>query len=178
MGSKANPPGFAQPGQPGASPYQQAAEGQAAQSHVGMQGPVGQSGWTQGPNGQWTQSQQFSGPFQQAFQGLGSQIAGQGPLDTGADARQKAEQAAYGSATSRLDPMFAQREQQERSMLSAQGLDPGSEAGRNEMFNFNRGRNDAYSQAQRYAVGQGLQAQHQQYSQLQQLMGMLPGQGV
>src|SRR5713101_7149302 len=76
IGSKANPPGFAQPGQPGATPYQQAAESQAAQSHVGMHGPVGQSGWTQGPNGQWTQSQQFSGPFQQAFQGLGSQIAG------------------------------------------------------------------------------------------------------
>ncbi len=189
MGSKANPPGFSQPGQPGATPYQQAAEGQAAQSHVGMQGPVGQSGWTQGPNGQWTQSQQFRGPFQQAFQGLGSQIAGQGPLDTGADARQKAEQAAYGAATSRLDPMFAQREEQERSMLSAQGLDPGSEAGRNEMFNFNRGRNDAYSQAQQFAVGQGQQAQQQAFGQsvtaqqqpyqhLMQLMGMMPGQGV
>src|SRR5216684_3273727 len=189
MGSKASPPGFAQPGQQG-SPYQQAAEAQAAQSHVGMQGPVGQSGWTQGPNGQWTQSQQFTGPFQQAFQGLGSQIAGQKGLDYGADARQGAENAAYGAATSRLDPMFAQREQGERSMLAAQGLDPGSEAAQAEMGNFNRGRNDAYSQAQRFAVGQGQQAQQQAfgqsvtaqqlpYQQLQQLMGLLGGaQGV
>jgi hypothetical protein len=170
FGKQASAPGFAQPGQ-GGSPYQQAAEAQAGQSHVGMQGPVGQSGWTQGPNGQWTQSQQFTGPFQGAFQNLGQEIGSQ-------DALKGAQNAAYGAATSRLDPMFAQREQQERSMLASQGLDPGSEAAQNEMGNFNRARNDAYSQAQQFAVGQGLQAQQQQYSQLGQLMGMLPGQAA
>src|SRR5229473_1236866 len=172
------------------SPYQQAAEAQAGQSHVGLQGPAGQSGWTQDPTtGRWTQKQEFTGPFAQAFGNLGGQIAGQKGLDYGADARQGAENAAYGAATSRLDPMFAQREQGERSMLAAQGLDPGSEAAQAEMGNFNRGRNDAYSQAQRFAVGQGQQAQQQAfgqsvtaqqlpYQQLQQLMGMMPGQGV
>lgn len=156
------------------SPYQQAAESQAGQSHVNLSGPVGQSGWAQDPTtGRWTQSQQFTGPFQQAFEGLGQQIAG------GDAGRQHAEDAAYQAATSRLDPMFAQREQEERSMLASQGLDPGSQAAQNEMGNFNRGRNDAYSQAQQAAVGQGLTAQRQTFGQLQSLMQMLGGaQGV
>ena len=56
--------------------------------------------------------------------------------------------ALYQQATSRLDPMFQQREQALDIRLRNQGLQPGDEAYDNAMGNFNRDRTDAYNQAQ------------------------------
>ncbi len=139
--------------------------------------------WTQGPNGQWTQSTNLARPLQQGVSGLEGQIANQGPLGTGDQAREQAISGIYNQAASRLDPQFAQREQQERSMLANQGLDPGSEAYNNEMGNFNRSRTDAYSSAMNNAIQGGtaaqqatfnenLAAQNNPYQQLQALQGM------
>jgi hypothetical protein len=73
-------------------------------------------------------------------------------------ARDQAIGAAYGQATSRLDPQFQQREQAMRAQLVNQGLDPTSEAFRTELDTFNRGRNDAYGSAMNSAIMQGTEA--------------------
>ena len=64
------------------------------------------------------------------------------PLDYGS-----LSQPAYQAMTSRLDPQWQQREQQERSRLGNQGLAQGGEAYTNSMRDFNNARNDAYQQA-------------------------------
>ena len=68
---------------------------------------------------------------------------------TGAeDARQQAEDAIYGRATSRLDPQWEQRSSQMEAKLAAQGLRPGDKAYDQAMENMGRERTDAYQQAQ------------------------------
>lgn len=57
------------------------------------------------------------------------------------------QDAAQKSITDRLDPMWNQREEQSRTRLIQQGLQPGTEAYDNAMREFNVGRNDAYQQA-------------------------------
>lgn len=123
------------------------------------------SNWTQGPDGQWTQNQSFGGPMG----GLANNLQGQasssmsgpfsfgqfGAVQDGSAARDQAIQSAYGQATSRLDPQFAQSEEALRSQLVNQGLDPTSEAFKSEMGNFGRNKNDAYSSAMSGAIAQG-----------------------
>lgn len=112
-------------------------------------------------------SQQFTGGMGQAFNGLQSQAAGMSqPMDwnqfgqagTGDSARDQAIQSAYGQSTSRLDPMWNQREDQARTRLMNQGLDPSSEAFKNEMGQMGRDRNDAYQGAMSGAIAQGTAA--------------------
>jgi hypothetical protein len=127
-------------------------------------------GWTQGPDGQWTQSQQFGGPFAAASQGLQGQAAGNmanpfdfgqfGAVGTGDQARDQAIQGAYTQAASRLDPQWKQREEQQRTQLLNQGLTEDSEAYQNAMGNLGRERNDAYSSAMNGAIAQGTAAGH------------------
>lgn len=123
--------------------------------------------WGIGPDGQPTQTQSFGGPLGQATQGLMGQAAANfgtpfsfnGPaLTNGDDARNQAITAAYGQATSRLDPQWKQREQQMQTQLANQGLDPSSEAYKNAMGELGRERNDAYSSAMNGAIGQGTEA--------------------
>lgn len=59
---------------------------------------------------------------------------------------------AYGAITSRLDPMWAQREQAQKTQLANQGLAPGGEAYTNAMRDFSGARNDAYQQANLAAI--------------------------
>lgn len=61
--------------------------------------------------------------------------------------RQKAEDAAYGRATSRLDPQFQRQEQDLLTRLRNQGLKAGDQAYDAAVQNFQSGRNDAYEQA-------------------------------
>jgi hypothetical protein len=60
--------------------------------------------------------------------------------------------AAYAAQTSRLDPQWNEREQQQRTILANQGLAAGGEAYDSAMRNFNQGRNDAYTQARMAAI--------------------------
>lgn len=69
--------------------------------------------------------------------------------------RQRAEDAAYGRATSRLDPRFAEQSEALEVKLRNQGLMPGDQAYKAQMDQFGRTQNDAYEQAQMGAVGQG-----------------------
>ena len=117
--------------------------------------------WTQGPNGQWTQTQSLGGPLAGAASSLEGQVAqsAASPLDNGTSVRDQAINATYGQMASRLDPIFAQREESERARLANQGLDPGTEGYNNQWGNFERARNDAYTSALNSAVTNANQAQ-------------------
>jgi hypothetical protein len=139
------------------------------------------SQWTQGPNGQWTQQSSFGGPLGGAVGGLEQEAASNvGKSMSGDQARDQAIQAAYGQASSRLDPQWNQKEEQTKTQLANQGLDPSSEAYQNAMGDLNRQRNDAYTSAMNSAIGQGTQAgatlfgenQASQMMPYQQLMAM------
>jgi len=139
--------------------------------------------WGSGPNGQPTQTTSFGGPLAAGVGSLESQIGSQGALGTGDQARNQAINATYGQMTSRLDPQWAQRDEQTRAQLAAQGLDPGSQAYDTAMGNLGRERNDAYTsalnnsiananQAQALTFGQNLQSQMAPYQQLGALQGL------
>jgi hypothetical protein len=146
--------------------------------------PFGFSNWSQDPaTGKWSQSTGFNGPLAGAAEGLEGQIANQGPLDTGTQARDQAIKSAYGQATSRLDPQWGQRDEGLEAQLAAKGLAPGSEAYQRSRADFSRDRNDAYTSAMASAVGQGtaaqqatfgenLAAQNNPYQQLGALHGL------
>lgn len=74
-----------------------------------------------------------------------------------AEQRQAAEDAAYGRATSRLDPQFQQRQQDLQISLRNRGLKEGDAAYDAAMQNFDRARNDAYEQARMGATAEGRQ---------------------
>ena len=82
--------------------------------------------------------------------------------------RQRAEDAAYGRATSRLDPRFAQEGESLEVSLRNKGLRPGDQAYDSAMGNFDRSKTDAYSQAQQSAVGQGMGESQQLWNQQMQ----------
>jgi hypothetical protein len=162
---------------------------QASQQAIGQQTqanrpnqvtPWGSTQWTQGPNGEWTQKQQLDPGLQglmdqaKANYGQGMDWSQFGPMETGEAARKAATEASYGQATSRLDPQWQLREQRLKAQLAATGNEnPENAAYQNEMDVFNRGRNDAYNQAQfgsqlagigagQAAFQQGLQGRQQQ----------------
>lgn len=118
-------------------------------------------------NGDGSTSTQFAGGLGDAASGLQQQAAGLaqpmdwsqfGTVGTGDDARNQAINAAYGQATSRLDPQWDRRMEAQRTQLLNQGLDPSSEAYKNAMQDANFARNDAYGSAMNSAIGQGTAA--------------------
>jgi hypothetical protein len=164
--------------------WQQGPDGQWTQQQS-FGGPLG--GLSQSLQGQAAQSMgsplNFSqfGAMPQAFNAQGAmgsqQMPGNaagvggpnlGALNPGVDprtgmpdptqARQQAIDAAFGQASSRLDPMWSQREEAMRTQLLNQGLDPTSEAYRNQMSEMGRQRNDAYQGALNSAIMQGTEA--------------------
>lgn len=159
------------------------AQKQSVESHPNISTPNGNFTWTQDPNtGQWSGSASLDADTQraldaqqgmqaqrsQAAQGMmgsamgqlaqGVDYAGLGKIQDGSAARDQAINAAYGQATSRLDPQFAQRETSLRNQLYGQGLREGDQAFDNAMSNFSRDRNDAYGSAMNSAIGQGTAA--------------------
>lgn len=149
--------------------------------------------WTQDDNGRWSQTQTLTGDAQSALdaqmamqkgkseQALGmmdrmknefgeSADWGQFGDQTGlefdpSELRQKAEDAAYGRATSRLDPRFEQESNALEIKLANQGLSPGDQAYDAAMGNFNRSKEDAYANAQNMAVSQGRGESAQDFQQ-------------
>lgn len=69
--------------------------------------------------------------------------------------RKSVEDAYYQRLASRLDPRFSQDEQTMRSNLMNRGIVEGSEAWRQQMDQFSRGKNDAYSSASLDAITHG-----------------------
>lgn len=108
------------------------------------------------------------------------------PIESGMDARNRAEQAIYQRAASRLDPRFAQQEDQYRTRLYNQGLREGDEAFTQQMNDFGRMRNDAYQNAMNESIMGGGQEMSRQFSQglqgrgalLNELQALMGGQQV
>lgn len=175
---------------PGAPNTGSGADQQTAANRVNQNTPFANQQWAHNQDGTWTQNTSFSPGIQSAFGSLQGQMADaySHPLDNGNAARDQAINSAYGQATSRLDPQWAQREQLQSSQLANQGLGMDSQAYKNAMGDFGRQRNDAYSSAMNGAIAQGTSAQSATFAQnmaareapmrglqgLQGLMGM-PG---
>jgi len=111
------------------------------------------------------------GPGVQSGYGGGGQVLGRfGPTDFNQSV-QAAQNAAYGQATSRLDPQWQQAEQQQIAQLTAQGLGPNSQAYQTAMANFGRAKTDAYNQANFGAIQAGQDIQQQLFGQAAQQAG-------
>ena len=147
--------------------------------------PFGTSTWTQDGD-EWTQTVtlpenvQASLEQQQAL-GLGrselaNQMLGQAggyltapfgwdpmganEVSNAQGARDAAEEAIYGRATSRLDPYWEQQQERQENQLWNQGLRPGDEAWDTAMGNLGRARTDAYQAAMNEAImGGGREAE-------------------
>lgn len=139
MGSSGKPPD-----------YEGAAQRQFEQTQAANRPNVstGFASTTWGPNGM---NSQLSPELQSAMQGMVAQLRGGAGGGGAADA-------AYNQAASRLDPQWAQRQNDFDAKMAAQGLTPGSEAYNNQAGLFGRDRNDAYAGARNDAFGQGLNA--------------------
>jgi hypothetical protein len=165
------------PNQP--SVFQNAADAQARANRPNQNTPYASSGWTKDPKtGEWTQNVGFNPALSGANSEMQDQLtaAWSNPLDNGQQARQHAEDALYGRETSRLDPMWQQRQHDFETQLANQGIDPNSAAGQQAHGNFDRGRNDAYSTAMQDAIGAGGQeASRQQQMDLTSRMAPLMG---
>lgn len=158
--------------------YKGAAEATAQANRPTQNTPFGSVSWTHDANGNWTQNTNVAPGMQGAMSGMQGQLSNAWniPLDTGAQARDRAEGAIYGRETSRLDPQFARREQAMNASLANQGLAPGSAAATATRDQFGRDRNDAYQQAQYGAItGGGAEASRQQAMDLQSRMAPLQG---
>lgn len=158
---------FGKPSAPPSPDYTGAAYAQANASHSNQQTPYGNLVWTQAdpkdPKSQWTSRIDLNPMGQQTLdsqmrmsQGLGNLAEGAmgnintGPMDLSSVG--KIQDQAYGAMTSRLDPQWDAREQQQKTQLANQGLAPGGEAYTNAMRDFGNQRNDAYQQAQLGAI--------------------------
>lgn len=132
------------------APVQSSIQGTNLQTSLGDAGPIQTS--SANPQAQSTFNQG------QAVQGqVGSQDINQSVTD--------AQNAAYQQATSRLDPQWAQAQNQESAQLANQGLSVNSAAYQNAMNTFNQGKNDAYNQANFSAVAAGNAEQNTLYGQ-------------
>lgn len=140
--------------------------------------PYGKTMWEDLGDNQWRQTTTLNPDAQRALEareGLGanrSELAGElfgtasedlsapisweamqaNEVGTGADARQSAEDAIYGRATSRLDPRFEQKNEAAYTQLWNQGLRPGDEAWDTAMGNLGREETDAYQTASNAAI--------------------------
>jgi hypothetical protein len=114
--------------------------------------------------GQLQTSYDQGGPIQNSFdkgQSLqygydpGQQVQGHAGYQNINQSVNQAANAAYGQATSRLDPQWQQAQRDQETKLANQGLGANSTAYQNGMDTFNRGKNDAYNQAAYSAIGAG-----------------------
>ena len=145
--------------------------------------PWGASEWVEGPGGNWEQTISLTPQQQEALQSQHAITQGRSDLaqnmfgrvgeeygdlmdwdqfgaykqdlGTGDEARQSAIDAAYGQATSRLDPRMASAKEGLDAQLRGQGLRPGDEAYDYAMARQNEAETDAYNQAMFSAIKQG-----------------------
>ena len=90
-----------------------AAEATGRENRPNQATPFASLNWTTGPDGRPMQTTSVAPGMQGAMTGMQNQLSGAWgtPLDTGAQARDRAENAIYGREASRLDPIWQQREQ-------------------------------------------------------------------
>ena len=83
----------------------------------------------------------------------------------------QARQAAYGAETATMDPYWQQQQESMDASLRNAGATPGTPAYDNAMRSFQANRSSAYGQAENQAFGQGLSAQGQEISDVNQAQG-------
>lgn len=111
-----------------------------------------------------TSAYAFGNPQQQAGQvQRGLDYSGLQDVQGSAQQRQRAEDAIYQSATSRLDPQWQGQQNQLETQLANQGITRNSAAYENAMAGFNRQKTDAYQQAQMASVTGAGQVAQQNY---------------
>lgn len=154
-------------------------EEQTRNNRPNQNGPFGSVQWSQDANGNWTQNTSLNGADQTNLDqsrrlfgnaaGMSDSLMSRADtlfapqfnsgalsqIGTGENARNQAENALFGRATARLDPMWNKREDQTRTQLLNQGLDPSSEAYKNSMSDLGMQRNDAYSSAMNDSIING-----------------------
>lgn len=181
---------FSKPDKPASPNYGQAAEATAAANRTNINTPNGGLKYSQGPDGMWNANVTLS-PEQQALQnqqnrtsmnmaGLQDQASGRVGQTMGTEFDQSGiAKAPVNAGTTgqqaiqaRLDPQFQRSEDQMRSRLANQGIMPGSEAYQAEQDTFNRGKNDAYSQAALQGIGLDNQARQQGFQEQSYLRGL------
>lgn len=172
------------------------AQGQSGQQSIGQQTQAnrpnqwtsfGGENWVQGPDGQWTQKTTLNPTLNGALGNVQNQAANNaanGPQNS-LQAQQQAIDANYNQAARRLNPQWAQSDEQLGAQLANQGIAPGSAAYNTAMANQSQAKNDAYSSAMNNAIGMGNQtaqmqlaeqmAPYQQMGALQGLQNGLPG---
>ena len=89
-----------------------------------------------------------------------------GETEMGSDNRQRAEDAAYGRSTQRLDPQFENDRNELEIRLRNRGLSSGDQQYQAEMDSFNTGRNDAYEMARMGATSEGRTEDSQSFNQM------------
>lgn len=176
--------------QPDSPNYAQAAEATAAANRVNYNTPYGGLNYSQNPNGQWSANVSLA-PEQQSLldqqnrtsanlAGLQDtatsrvgETMGQG-FDQSSIARAPVNAGTTGQAAieARMEPQFQRDENALRTRLANQGIMPGSEAYNNELDTFNRGRNDARSQASLQGIGLDTQARQQGFQEQSYLRGL------
>lgn len=144
---------------PNAPDYTGAANQQTQANRPNVNTPFASQSWTQDANGNWTFNNSLSPQVQNAYANAPKVDFSKLPaVESGDAARQQAFDASYNQATSRLNPEFAQRDDQLRTQLANQGLDPNSQAGRAAMQQLANERTDAYSGARNSAIEQSREA--------------------
>ena len=156
------------PSPPAQPDYTGAAQATAAGNRVSQYTPYGSQVYTPDPNypGQFQANITLNPQAQQTLDanlgmsaGLGNlaldqlpRVADQYSQPMDLSSVGETQDKAYQAMTSRLDPQWQQREQEQEVKLRNQGLVPGGEAYDNAMRTFNEGRNDAYQQANLGAI--------------------------
>ncbi len=161
-------PDYQQASQADAASSQASVAAQTQQNRPNISTPFATQSWTTGPDGTPQLTAGLAGGLGTGAAALGNQFgaAAANPMDPslfgavpgGDAARDQAITSAWNQSTSRLNPMWDQKEGAQRAQLAAQGLDPNGEAARNAMGAMGRDRNDAYASALNSAIGQGTQA--------------------
>jgi hypothetical protein len=174
----------------------QAAAYNASLNQVNQVGPTGSTTYAQtgtSPEGapQFTSTTQLSAPEQALLSGsqglglesqglasnqgqnVGSTLANYQLPTQGANQAfgGQAQQAAYQTATADMDPHWNQNQEQLDASLRNSGATPGTPAYDNAMQSFQADRSAAYGQAENQAFGQGLSAEGQQISDVNQAQG-------
>ena len=196
---KGSAPSAPDPYQSAQAQYQfgtQAAAYNAGLNQVNQVGPTGSTSYAQtgtSPQGapEYTATTQLSAPEQALLSGS-QRLSGEAQGLAGAQGGNvsnavsnwalpseqqngqfggEAMKAAYGAETATMDPYWSQQQESMDASLRNSGATPGTPAYDNAMKSFEANRSSAYGQAENQAFGQGLSAQGQQISDVNQAQG-------
>ena len=158
--------------QPNAPDPYKLIEEQAKANRPDQLGPLGSLKYRKDPStGYWTETKEFSPELQGLFDQRIGLVGEDVPLpdaptdDSFISEGDKLEKATYGKLTNLLNPQFESEKSALDSELANKGIMQGSEAYTKSYDDFNRRKNQAYTQAGLEAVGSGRQEQGRLFGQ-------------